>query len=139
MSAAAVSGLDASVLVLNRFFQAVHVVTARRAFALLCKEAAEVGWATKSVPADELEEEVNRMASSITLLPRDGIAIGKASNHMILDILGYTQGWTHAYVTHTMLTNMKYAPGEFVWVKQREETGTKTSFHDRDKRFKELQ
>jgi enoyl-CoA hydratase len=102
------------------------------------KEAAEIGWATKSVPLDKLEEEVNRIATSITLLPRDGISIGKASNHMILDILGYTQGWAHAYITHTMVTNMKYAPGEFIWVKQREETGTKTSFHNRDKRFEEL-
>ena len=34
--------LDASVLVLNRFFMAVHVVSARRAFCLLWKRAAEV-------------------------------------------------------------------------------------------------
>jgi 5-methylcytosine-specific restriction endonuclease McrA len=34
--------LNSSVLVLNRFFIAVHVVSARRAFALLCKNAAEV-------------------------------------------------------------------------------------------------
>ena len=36
------SGLDASVLVLNRDYTAVHVVGARRAFTLLCKEHAEV-------------------------------------------------------------------------------------------------
>jgi len=40
MSAAV--ALDTSVLVLNRLFMAVHVVTARRAFTLLCKERAEV-------------------------------------------------------------------------------------------------
>jgi len=34
--------LDASVLVLNRLYVAVHVVSARRAFALLCKDCAEV-------------------------------------------------------------------------------------------------
>jgi len=34
--------LQSSVLVLNRFFMAVHVVSARRAFSLLCKRAAEV-------------------------------------------------------------------------------------------------
>jgi len=34
--------LDSSVLVLNRLYIAVHVVSARRAFALLCKEIAEV-------------------------------------------------------------------------------------------------
>lgn len=34
--------LQSSVLVLNRFFMAVHVVSARRAFSLLCKSTAEV-------------------------------------------------------------------------------------------------
>ena len=35
-------GLQSSVLVLNRFFMAVHVVSAKRAFAMLCKRVAEV-------------------------------------------------------------------------------------------------
>jgi 5-methylcytosine-specific restriction endonuclease McrA len=42
MSAAATEALSASVLVLNRFYMAVHVVSVRRAFALLCRELAEV-------------------------------------------------------------------------------------------------
>ena len=36
------SALDASVLVLNKLFMAVHVVSVRRAFCLLCKDLAEV-------------------------------------------------------------------------------------------------
>ena len=36
------SALDASVLVLNRLFMAVHVIAVRRAFCLLCKDLAEV-------------------------------------------------------------------------------------------------
>lgn len=36
------SSLDASVLVLNRVYSPVHVVSARRAFCLLCKEIAEI-------------------------------------------------------------------------------------------------
>src|SRR5947207_11118223 len=36
------SPLEASVLVLNRLFMAVHVISARRAFCLLCKDLAEV-------------------------------------------------------------------------------------------------
>jgi 5-methylcytosine-specific restriction endonuclease McrA len=42
MIASANSPLDASVLVLNKMFMAVHVVSVRRAFLLLCKELAEV-------------------------------------------------------------------------------------------------
>jgi len=37
-----VVALDSSVLVLNKFFMALHVISARRAFALLCKASAEV-------------------------------------------------------------------------------------------------
>lgn len=41
-SAVAASGLDVSVLVLNKLYAAVHIVHARRAFSLLCKGWAEV-------------------------------------------------------------------------------------------------
>ena len=42
MIACSNSPLDASVLVLNKLFMAVHVISVRRAFILLCKELAEV-------------------------------------------------------------------------------------------------
>jgi 5-methylcytosine-specific restriction endonuclease McrA len=42
MNPARYSPLDASVLVLNKMFMAVHVISVRRAFALLCKLQAEV-------------------------------------------------------------------------------------------------
>jgi 5-methylcytosine-specific restriction endonuclease McrA len=42
MNVHAYSALDASVLVLNKLFMAVHVISVRRAFCLLCKELAEV-------------------------------------------------------------------------------------------------
>jgi 5-methylcytosine-specific restriction endonuclease McrA len=36
------SSLDASVLVLNKLFMAIHIISVRRAFVLLCKDLAEV-------------------------------------------------------------------------------------------------
>jgi 5-methylcytosine-specific restriction endonuclease McrA len=42
MSLGASHSLDASVLVLNKFFMAVHVISVRRAFCLLFKDLAEV-------------------------------------------------------------------------------------------------
>jgi hypothetical protein len=42
MSLGAGHALDASVLVLNKFYMAVHVVSVRRAFCLLFKDLAEV-------------------------------------------------------------------------------------------------
>src|SRR5947208_8363686 len=42
MSPSPNSALDASVLVLNKLFMAVHVISVRRAFCLLAKDLAEV-------------------------------------------------------------------------------------------------
>lgn len=42
MNGAAASNLDLSVLVLNKLYMACHIVSARRAFVLLCKSLAEV-------------------------------------------------------------------------------------------------
>jgi 5-methylcytosine-specific restriction endonuclease McrA len=42
MSAQPGTALDASVLVLNKLFMAIHIISVRRAFCLLCKDLAEV-------------------------------------------------------------------------------------------------
>src|SRR4051812_40873397 len=42
MSPSLTPALEASVLVLNKMFMAVHIISVRRAFCLLCKELAEV-------------------------------------------------------------------------------------------------
>lgn len=42
MSASSATALDASVLVLNRLYMAVHIISVRRAFCLLFKDLAEV-------------------------------------------------------------------------------------------------
>jgi enoyl-CoA hydratase len=101
-------------------------------------EAERLGWATKSVPPDKLEEEVNKVAKQVALLPYDGIAIGKASNHLILDILGITQGWLHCYLTHTLFTNLRFEPGEYNFIKERKDKDTRTAFHKRDERYLEV-
>jgi len=42
MNSSSSSSLDASVLVLNKLFMAIHIISVRRAFCLLCKDLAEV-------------------------------------------------------------------------------------------------
>ena len=42
MHSSSTSALDASVLVLNKLFMAIHIISVRRAFCLLCKDLAEV-------------------------------------------------------------------------------------------------
>jgi len=102
-------------------------------------EAERIGWATKSVPYEKLEEEVNKIAEQMKLLPRDGIAIGKATNHLILDILGLTSGLSMAYVSHTLFTNLRFEPDEYNFVKQRKNEGVRAGVHKRDERYIETE
>ena len=101
-------------------------------------EADRMGWATQSVPFDKLEEEVSKVAKEITLLPHDGIAIGKASNHQVPDILGVTQGWAQGYISHTLFTNLRFEPSEYNFVKKRKDEGTRTGIHKRDDRYTDV-
>jgi enoyl-CoA hydratase len=99
------------------------------------KEAEQMRLVTKAVPADKLEEETEKLAKAITLLPRDGIAIGKATRHLLYYKMGIVQGHTPSYISHTMFTNMRWEPDEYNFFKQRKEKGTKAGFHERDARF----
>jgi len=99
------------------------------------EEAEQIGLATKSVPADRLEEEVNSLAKDLCLLPRDGIAIGKATRHLFYDRMGLNDSFTYAYITHTLFTNLRHEPGEFNFFRERREKGAKAAFHDKDDRF----
>ena len=98
-------------------------------------EAERIGLVNKAVPSDKLEEEAEKLAKVITLLPRDGIAIGKATRHLIYDSMGLTGGFTQGYYTHTMFTNLRWEPDEYNFFKQRRDKGARTGFHGRDERF----
>jgi len=102
-------------------------------------EAERIGLATKAVPPDKLEEETERIAKQICLLPKDGIAMGKSSNHLICDILGLTKGWVYGYVTHMLFTNLRYELGEFVFLKERKHKGARAGFHERDERYEKVE
>ena len=73
--------LDASVLVLNRHFMAIQVVSCKRAFTLLCKDAAEVvhpedgQFLTYNFQSwREVSEFRSRHCSGLTLLDQFGAA-----------------------------------------------------------------
>lgn len=99
------------------------------------KEAEQIGLVTKAVPPDKLEAETTRMAKTMALLPRDGIAIGKATRHQIYDQMGLTAGFATGYMSHTLFTNLRWEPDEYNFFKQRRDKGAKTGFHERDARY----
>ena len=102
------------------------------------KEAERIGLVNKAVPADRLDEETKKLAKAMTLLPRDGIAIGKASIHLAYDALGLSSSFSQGYVEHTLATNIRFEPGEFNFLKARRDMGVREAIKARDKRYEGL-
>ncbi len=102
------------------------------------KEAEEMGLVTQAVPADKLEEEVDKLAQAVTLLPRDGIAIGKATRHLLYDQLGLTSGYATGYYSQTLFSNIVWEPDEYSFFIEKEKKGAEASLREVNKRYKGL-
>ncbi len=101
-------------------------------------EAERIGLINQVVPADQLEAETRKLAQSMTLLPRDGIAIGKACARLTYDSMGLSSAFGQGYLGHTMFTNTRYEPEEFNFLKRRRDVGVKDAIRERDARYKGL-
>jgi len=101
-------------------------------------EAERIGLVNQVVPADQLEAETRKLARSMTLLPRDGIAIGKATARLAYDSMGLSSAFGQGYMSHTLFTNIRYEPGEFNFIKRRRDVGMREAFKERDARYKDL-
>ncbi len=102
------------------------------------KEAERIGLVNQVVSADQLETETRKLARSMTLLPRDGIAIGKATARLAYDSMGLSSAFGQGYIGHTLFTNIRYEPGEFNFIKRRRDVGMREAFKERDARYKGL-
>lgn len=102
------------------------------------REAERIGLINEAVPSDKLDEETRKLAQAITLLPRDGIAIGKAAAHLAYDSLGLTQSFNQGYLGHTMATNVRFEADEFNFLKVRRDLGVREAIKARDKRYEGL-
>jgi enoyl-CoA hydratase len=54
-------------------------------------EAAQLGWANRAYPADELEERVLEMATRIAQIPSDLVQINKRTVHRAMEVMGLRQ------------------------------------------------
>ena len=99
-------------------------------------EAERIGLVNHAVPADQLEAETRKLAKSMTLLPRDGIAIGKATARLAYDSMGLSSAFGQGYLGHTLFTNIRYEEGEFNFIKRRRDVGMREAVKERDARYK---
>lgn len=102
------------------------------------KEAERIGLVNQVVPADQLEAETRKLARSMTLLPRDGIAIGKATARLAYDSMGLSSAFGQGYIGHTLFTNIRYESDEFNFIKRRRDVGMREAIKERDARYKGL-
>ena len=97
-----------------------------------------MGFISRSVTPDKLDEEVRQTAEALCLHSRDAIAIGKAHTHMVFDRLGFADGVKQGSIMHTLATNVRWETDEYNFVRERRERGAKDAFHELHDRFRRL-
>jgi hypothetical protein len=102
-------------------------------------EAERLNLINKVVPAGELEKEVESWTNTISLQPRDGLAIGKAYTNMTYDLLRMLSPFLQYSASHPLVVGMKWAPDEISFPKERRDSGSRDAAHQRTKRFADAQ
>jgi enoyl-CoA hydratase len=103
------------------------------------KEAERIGLVNAAVPIEKLAETTDRLAGLVCLMPRDGIAIGKAHRQLSYESMGLTHGFSQGYITHTLFTNLRWEDDEYNFFKKRREKGARSGFHERDDRYRSVE
>ncbi len=102
------------------------------------KQAADYGLVNRAVPEEILDDEVKELANGLALHPKDGIAIGKATRHMMYETMGVTRGLVDHFIMHSFQTNRVLDPGEINFFKNRRDKGVRQAAHDKHDYFKAL-
>ena len=89
------------------------------------------------VPAGDLQKEVDALAKTICLQPRDGLAIGKAYTNMTYDLLRMVSPFLQYSASHPLVVGMKWAEDELSFPKERRDAGVREAAHRRAERFPE--
>ncbi len=102
------------------------------------KEAEEIGYCTKAVPADILENEVHHLAGAISILPRDVVVMGRTARRHMYDRMGLTT-LKEVITYHTLSVNLKYTQDEkdLMFIKDREGMGEREAFHKLHEKYDE--
>lgn len=102
---------------------------------LTASKAHEFGLVNRVVSLEKLEKEVAEIAEKIASRPLDGIVMGKKEFQMAMDIMGLSAGYDLASISHTLMSNLKFEPGEFNLMRELKDKGRKGMFSARDKRY----
>lgn len=85
--------------------------------------AAEMGMINKVVPADRLEEEVNRWAEALCRLPTDALMGAKEWINGTVDLMGVGVAWRGHFDEHIAIQWIRFGPDEVSFYKVRRDKG----------------
>lgn len=100
--------------------------------ALSATEAEACGFVTKVVDRSELAAWVDDYAKVISLMPLDGLMIGKSVMRAVMEVRGKSSGEVMAWLGHGFATNQRLDPDEFNFLKERGRRGLSTALRERD-------
>jgi enoyl-CoA hydratase len=99
------------------------------------EEAERLNLINRVVPGDQLEAEVASLTDAISLLPRDGLAIGKAYTNMTYDLLRMVSPFLQYSASHPLVVGMRWEQDEINFPKERRDLGVREAAHRRAERF----
>jgi enoyl-CoA hydratase len=102
------------------------------------RKAVEMGLINRAVPKEILDDEVREFAAGLALHPKDGIALGKVTRHMLYETMGVTKGLVDHFIMHSFQTNKVLEPGEINFFKNRRDKGVRKAARDKHDYFKAL-
>lgn len=108
------------------------VTTGRR---IEADEAERLGLVNHAVAADRLDEEVDELVAALCSLPRDGLAISAAVQHLGYSMLGISDAFLPHYATAPMSTRLQRDPEDFDFGAAVAEHGLREALAERERAF----
>ena len=102
------------------------------------QEAYDRSVITRLVPQGTIEDETLGLAQSVSHIPADGLAVGKATFRFLMNQLGTSAAFDFGYVAHTLATYVHYEPDEVNFASLRRDLGTREAIRARDEQFRGL-
>lgn len=101
-------------------------------------DAARIGLVNRSVPAEDLRDEVENEARRIALLPIDGIVLGKAYTRTALESAGLTTGHQTTMLAWNLGLRMRFEDDEFGFLRTVRDEGVREAVKQRGERYEPL-
>ncbi len=89
----------------------------------LASELAHLGVFTRCVPAAQVVECTEEMATLIAKMPADGIVIAKEAYRLVESSMGMGLAEVSSYLLHAYGTNLQFEDDEFNFVRSRSKSG----------------